>query len=220
MNKKFVSVLILFLIIIVVIVYGAYDFYKTISPESLCVSECSEDGCDNQTAFLCVKDINTCYYKQAKEIEIGLCGAECLTSDDCNESLKCNNNKCVEPKCGDGRCDKDADENCKTCLEDCPLDTGTICCSGKIVEGKCCSDSNCFKEHEVCEDYQCVIGPYCGDKTCDEDEGENCETCRTDCRPSETQVCCSGVIETGECCKDSQCEEYQDCKQHKCVASS
>ncbi|MDD5651313.1 MAG: hypothetical protein PHF86_13015 [Candidatus Nanoarchaeia archaeon] len=216
--KKLSIGLTLALIIFIFICFAAYDFYKTLSPESKCVSECAKEGCDNQTGFSCIKDINNCYYKQYKDKKVGICNAECLTSDDCNESLKCTDNKCLAPRCGDGRCDKDSGENCETCLEDCTLDSGTICCSGKIVEGSCCSNNNCFKLHEICQDNQCVIGPYCGDKTCD--SNENCETCRTDCKPSENQVCCTGVIKTGDCCKDSQCDEGKECKKNLCVVPS
>lgn len=214
--------LFLSLVVVLAITYAAYDIYKLYQPESLCVSECSKEGCENQTGFSCVKDINNCYYKKYKDIEIGNCSAECLTSDDCNETLKCVSNKCVEPRCGDERCDKKAGEDCESCLEDCPLDSGTICCSGEIIDGTCCSNSDCTKEHEICNDYTCEIGPYCGDETCDEEKGENCDTCKADCRPSETEKCCSGEIVTGDCCKDSQCEEDLgfECKKHKCTLVS
>jgi len=218
MQKKIPILLLLSLVIILAITYAAYDIYKAYQPESLCVSECSKDECENQTGFLCVKDINRCYYKKYQEIQIGNCSAECLISDDCNETLKCVKNKCVEPKCGDEKCDKDAGEDCKTCVLDCPLDSGAICCDGKITDGNCCYNPDCTKEHEICEENRCVIGPYCGDGTCDKDEGENCEKCKQDCRPTETQKCCSGVTVDGDCCKDSQCEEFQNCKKNKCVA--
>lgn len=218
MSKKLFVYLAIAFVIILGIVYASYDIYKALAPEALCVDECKKDGCDNHTAFSCEKDINNCYYKKLKEIEMGVCRVECLTSDDCNESLKCMDNECKAPECGDGRCDKDAGENCRECPEDCVVESGEICCLGKIEEGNCCSDSDCKKEHEICDENKCVIGPYCGDGSCD--ENENCETCRKDCRPSESEVCCSGEIKTGDCCRDSQCEEGYDCKKNKCTAAT
>ncbi|MBU0929563.1 MAG: hypothetical protein KJ623_00650 [Nanoarchaeota archaeon] len=221
MSKKLLLFLILAFVVILGIVYASYEIYKFYQPESLCKSECSKEGCDNHTTFDCVQDINKCYYKQYKDKEIDVCGTECLTSDDCNGTLKCVSNECVEPRCGDEKCDKNNGENCNTCPEDCSMDSGEICCFSKIIEGECCSNSNCDESnYEICEDYRCIVGPYCGDGTCDEDLGENCETCKKDCRPSESEICCSGIIKTGDCCRDSQCEEGFDCKKNKCTLIS
>lgn len=219
MSKRLLMLLIIALVMILGIVYASYEIYKAYQPESLCKSECSKGGCDNHTAFDCVLDINKCYYKQLKDIELDVCGAECLTSDDCNDTLKCVNNECKEPVCGDEKCDKNIGENCGTCPKDCTMESGEICCSNKIVEGSCCSNSDCNElKYEICEDYKCIVGSYCGDGTCDSDE--NCENCKKDCRPSESEICCSGVIETGDCCKDSQCEEGLECSKHKCIVIS
>ena len=217
MQKKEFILLAAVLIIVFGIVYAAYDIYKAFKPDSMCKSECSSDGCDNRTAFNCTIDkINGCYYKHYIEIKIGLCDARCRVNDDCNETSKCVSNECREPKCGDADCDKESGETCSSCPEDCVLDAGTICCYSKIVEGECCSDSECDEtKYEICEDYKCAVGPYCGDGTCD--SNENCDTCKKDCRPGEGQICCTGVIKTGDCCRDGQCEEWQDCKQNKCV---
>lgn len=220
MSKKLLVLLVAALLIIFGIVYAAYDIYKVLKPESLCKSECSKFGCDNHTAFNCTQDlIDLCFYKQYQDINIGVCGAQCRVNDDCNSSLKCVGNECKEPVCGDGECDKESGENCNTCPKDCTVESNEICCSGNIVEGKCCSDSDCdAANYEICQDYKCIVGPYCGDGNCD--SNENCDTCKKDCRPNENQICCTGVIKTGDCCKDSQCEEGLDCKQNKCVVPS
>ena len=222
MKKSIIVLLIAILLIIIGIIYAAYDIYKAITPESLCKNECSSSGCDHQTAFNCTLDkIDGCYYKEYQEIQIGTCNAECLTSDDCNNTYKCINNICVKPTCGDGECDKDAGETCSSCPDDCKIDTGEKCCFGNIVEGTCCSDSDCSAlNHEICSDNQCVVGPYCGDETCDNSTGENCDTCKSDCSPSDSQVCCTGVIKDGDCCKDSQCDEGLECKKNVCTVVS
>ena len=45
----------------------------------------------------------------------------------------------------------------------------------------CCGSCGECEEHFMCENHQFVYVPWCGDGTCDVEEGENCTTCPQDC---------------------------------------
>ena len=60
---------------------------------------------------------------------------------------------------------------------------------------------------------------FCGDGMCQEEQGENCESCPEDCTPAGGQVCCQGEIVDGECCTDADCAGGRRCRDHYCVSA-
>lgn len=60
----------------------------------------------------------------------------------------------VQAVCGNSVCQSPA-ENCDTCLTDCAIPTGNVCCSGVNTTGDCCSDSDCSSGQE-CISNQCT----------------------------------------------------------------
>ncbi|MBE9483407.1 MAG: hypothetical protein IMY74_01085, partial [Bacteroidetes bacterium] len=54
----------------------------------------------------------------------------------------------------------------------------------------------------------------CNDTVCE--GGENCETCPQDCPTGSGEVCCSGILYTGDCCNDSECISPETCNSHVC----
>ena len=61
------------------------------------------------------------------------------------------------------------------------------------------------------------VSSYCGDGICN--PNENCINCQSDCLDSEIEVCCSGVVYTGECCSDLDCSSGFECINHNCQES-
>ena len=59
---------------------------------------------------------------------------------------------------------------------------------------------------------------YCGDGVCE--GGEDCLTCPADCPTGSNQVCCSGVLYTGDCCDNSDCVSPETCVSHVCTLVS
>jgi len=62
----------------------------------------------------------------------------------------------LETPCGDGACRQDLGENCQSCPADCPTPAASVCCSGQLFQGECCSDQDCLsgrlcREH-ICQD--------------------------------------------------------------------
>lgn len=96
----------------------------------------------------------------------GSCG-NCTTSKYCNAAGHCVANS----YCGDKVCN--SNENCLTCLGDCPCQPGYACNPSTAA---------------------CV--PTCGNGTCD--RGENCNSCASDCPCPNGQGCTS----TGVCIDD------------------
>ncbi|MBM4352741.1 MAG: hypothetical protein FJ109_02940 [Deltaproteobacteria bacterium] len=122
----------------------------------------------------------------------------------------------VEFPCGDGICDPEAKETCKTCpadcnecadvcgdgqctgeesCTDCPGDCGECCGNGKCEGEETCGDcpGDCGVCPPVCPNAKCEDGPEYGD------EAESCVTCPADC---------------GECddvCGDDECAGAETC---------
>jgi len=61
---------------------------------------------------------------------------------------------------------------------------------------------------------------YCGDQTCN--GLETCSSCPGDCTWQANEICCSGIIHTGNCCFDSDCTSPETCNinSHTCEQSS
>jgi len=49
----------------------------------------------------------------------------------------------------------------------------------------------------------------CGDSVCN--GTEDCSNCPLDCLDSETEVCCSGIAYSGECCSNNDCNPGDEC---------
>jgi len=54
----------------------------------------------------------------------------------------------------------------------------------------------------------------CGDGVCN--GTEDCSTCVEDCLDSETEVCCSGTVYSGDCCFDGDCSFGYECVNYNC----
>ncbi|MBN2494995.1 MAG: hypothetical protein JXR96_10425 [Deltaproteobacteria bacterium] len=66
---------------------------------------------------------------------------------------------------------------------------------------------------------ECPDPPCCGDGRCEGQLGENCSNCPDDCPIGPGQVCCDGVVYTGDCCDDADCEAER-CVDHVCRPDS
>jgi len=97
-------------------------------------------------------------------------------------------------------------------------DQGYYCCpsgytcssprSGSGCSGQCCASQSA-----------CTQAPDCGDGTCD--SGETCSSCPADCPTGSGEVCCSGLIYTGDCCSPSDCNTGYYCNpNHVCTEES
>lgn len=104
-----------------------------------------------------------------------------------------------DPVCGDGNCDEGEDE------DNCPEDCGSDPCG----DGDCDETENCFDCPDDC-------GDCCGDDSCDEGYGEDCETCHEDCGNCpgcgdgeclDGETCNSCPDDCGDCCGNDICEE-------------
>ena len=117
---------------------------------------------------------------------------------------------CCTPACAGKKC---GDDGCGGSCGDCP--EGKTCLAGaceasggdcdELCKGKECSflsecDCGSCPEGFVCnQDWMCDPVPNsCGaaDPACNEDNGENCLSCPSDCPCSEDETC----VETGVCC--------------------
>ncbi len=121
---------------------------------------------------------------------------------------------------------------------------------GRVAFGACISENECYQycwyrylvndnqlyKQVICDESQ----PYCGDGTCNEDYGEDCDTCFPDCEDRCTcgdRICQDGIPETGGpnpeedlgenclscpedcggvCCPNGFCDIHEDCL--KCPA--
>ena len=54
----------------------------------------------------------------------------------------------------------------------------------------------------------------CGDLVCE--SGENCQTCSQDCLTGAEEVCCSGILYSGDCCLDNDCSSPDTCQDNVC----
>jgi hypothetical protein len=126
----------------------------------------------------------------------------------------CGTNTIPQPSCGDGACG--SGETCSSCPSDCPTPSGQVCCSGVLRTGNCCQNTEC-PQGQVCSNYICS-GPVCGNGNCE--SGETCSSCPSDCPTPSGQVCCSGVLRTGNCCQSTECQQGQSCVNNVCTAVS
>ena len=91
---------------------------------------------------------------------------------------------------------------------------------GSGSDSTTCDDSVCdLGECGTCPS-DCDLSDCCGDGTCQSDVGENCANCPTDCPTGSNQVCCSGVLYTGDCCDNSDCVSPETCVSYICTLAS
>ncbi|MFC1611087.1 MopE-related protein [Myxococcota bacterium] len=169
-------------------------------------------------------------------VSVASCGdTHCNGEEDC-QSCPSDCGAC----CGDGTCTPAYTEDCESCPADCPTGAGEVCCSGTLHDGDCCESSDCTSP-DTCEDYLCT-SPLCGDTTCNGEEdclscpddcgeccgdsvcnavhGEDCDTCPSDCPTAGDEVCCSGVLHSGDCCDNQDCSAPDTCVGWSCLPPS
>ncbi|MFC1610422.1 PKD domain-containing protein [Myxococcota bacterium] len=131
---------------------------------------------------------------------------------------------CVGKECGDdgcgGSCGSCADPFlCQSGTCECP--EGLEDCSGTCVDLQT-NDDHCGDCDNGCNtDAVCILGvcsPMCGDTICD--GAENCENCPSDCPTAGDEVCCSGVLHSGDCCDDQDCVAPDTCIGWSCLPPS
>ncbi|MFC1611963.1 hypothetical protein ACFL6C_13460, partial [Myxococcota bacterium] len=96
------------------------------------------------------------------------------------------------------------------------LAPGEICCAGVVETGDCCGDEDCAAL-ETCQSHSCTpSSPMCGDTICN--AGEDCTSCPADCTLAPGEICCAGVISSGDCCDDRDCASPAAiCDDHVCT---
>ena len=83
----------------------------------------------------------------------------------------------------------------------------------------CRDDFYCNPSTDLCEPIFTPVGnttAICGDTICSLEQGEDCETCPSDCSLGKGQVCCSGIALTGNCCSSLECSPDQQCINNQC----
>jgi parallel beta-helix repeat protein len=65
----------------------------------------------------------------------------------------------------------------------------------------------------------CSLSDCCSIEGCNPGVGEDCDNCPGDCLGF-GEVCCSGVVWTGDCCSDLDCSVGDQCISHACTSQS
>ncbi|MFC1611625.1 PKD domain-containing protein [Myxococcota bacterium] len=154
-------------------------------------------------------------------------GKEC-GDDGCGGSC----GSCTDPfVCDSGTCECPADlEDCSgTCVDlqtndDHCGECDNTCDADKVCDlGVCslppCGDTICngIEDCSTCSD---DCGECCGDVSCTATHGENCDTCPLDCPTDGDEVCCAGVLHSGDCCEDQDCSVPDTCIGWSCLPPS
>lgn len=159
----------------------------------------------------------------------GSCGVCPVAAPVCIEGGMCCSPDCDDRECGDDGCGG----GCGVCPAVAPACTNAGLCCEPECDGRDCGDDGCdgscgvCDPHNDCVDGACVYVPWCGDETCDIDEGENCATCEADCGcvcGEECQDTGTGVLPVRDCvyvacdgrvCGDDGCgASCGDCEDH------
>jgi cysteine-rich repeat protein len=129
-------------------------------------------------------------------------------------STSCVLNTVVGPYCGDGACNNG--ETRTTCPADCTgcgngiIETGEQCDDGAANTNTPCATPSYHNPPHICSTcttscmVNTVIGPYCGNGTCD--TGETAAGCPADCAG-----CGNGTLESGEQCDNGGANTNTPC---------
>ena len=177
-----------------------------------CGATCGDCQCNMGESYLtCPVDcgycgdgycINKCEHIPETE---ATCPADCGCMPDCTDK------ECGDDGCGGscGECDEfpnsvcDEEGQCQ-CDEDCAdKECGSDGCGGEC--GTCAA-------HHECVEGTCIYLPYCGDETCDAEQGETCQSCQPDCGCEDPDVCYEEACCTPETCGSAgyECGEWSD----------
>ena len=131
-------------------------------------------------------------------------------------STSCTLDTVVGPYCGDGACN--TGETLSSCPADCSgcgngvLDSDEQCDDGAGNTNTPCTTpayhnppstcSTCTKSCTI----DTVVGPYCGDGTCDTADGETKTSCPADC-----SGCGNGIVDSGEQCDNGSANTDTPC---------
>ncbi len=108
----------------------------------------------------------------------------------------------------------------ESCLEGLPCLQGGICVRRRGGIGQCvCKDDTQCPSDRTCKElepqtFTCVCKDpnnckRCGDRLCEAQRGENCETCPQDCACNGSESCISGICT--QTCGDGNCANNEDC---------
>lgn len=177
---------------------------------------CGDGDCNgSESCFSCPADCQACCGNLTCDDEFGETCSNC--ESDCG--ICCGNGFC-EPEFGED-CDLcGVDCACLGCGELCVAGS----CHFVNCQGRECGEDGCggscgdCAEHEACVEGACAYVPWCGDGACDPDE--DCISCEPDCGP-----CCGNGLcqeELGEncesCVSDCACPSCgQECVQANCL---
>lgn len=117
--------------------------------------------------------------------DVGKCdGLACISGSEC-EGKYCVHEICWNSpyKPNDGFCDTINGENCKNSLSDCSCGINEQCSNG-VCETYCGNNICETSEQGICN----ADCKWCGDRSCDASQKENCKTCESDCGVCENQV--------------------------------
>jgi len=83
-------------------------------------------------------------------------------------------------------------------------------CGNGTVEGDEECDDGAKLPDDGCDE-NCQVETFCGDGTCDQDDGETCESCPDDCDALCPTECGDGAVEGNEACDDANDDECDGC---------
>ncbi len=142
------------------------------------------------------------------QLEVGCGNGRLDYGEECDDDNLVSGDGCSETcmdedgvaRCGNGileageGCDDGGSENGDGCSADCQVESG--CGDGVVGAGEECDDGNTVSG-DGCS-FLCRQEFVCGDGVCEDENGETCEKCPTDCCPN----CGDGVVDLYEDVED------------------
>ncbi len=162
---------------------GTCDEDETCETCPLDCGVCPDPTCDDEIQNQGETDVD-CGGPHCDGCEVG---QSCLVGDDCLSRV-CSDTLflCLAPRCGDGVCHTDDDEDCASCPEDCGPCCPNGTCDEALGETSCTCPEDCGPCLGCCRADVCFSGE--DDDACGEGAGP-CEDCTLDDRPCIERSC-------------------------------